>query len=57
MLRTAPDVDKSVRDPLKLQFTKLKAEIHRQLVEGLDLTRIHKVKPERLRRDVRFCAA
>jgi pilus assembly protein CpaF len=57
MLRTAaPDNDKAVRNPLKLQFTKLKAEIHRQLVEGLDLTRIHKVKPDRLRRDVRNLA-
>ena len=56
MLRTAPENDKAVRDPLKLHFTKLKAEIHRQLVEGLDLTRIHKVKPERLRRDVRNLA-
>ena len=56
MLRTAPENEKAVRDPLKLQFTKLKAEIHRQLVEGLDLTRIHKVKPERLRRDVRNLA-
>src|SRR5438552_7756481 len=56
MLRTAPDTDKAVRDPLKLQFQKLKAEIHRQLVEGLDLTRIHKVKPDRLRRDVRNLA-
>jgi pilus assembly protein CpaF len=56
MLRTAPDNDKAVRDPLKLHFTKLKAEIHRQLVEGLDLTRIHKVKPDRLRRDVRNLA-
>jgi pilus assembly protein CpaF len=56
MLRTAPDNDKAVRDPLRLHFQKLKAEIHRQLVEGLDLTRIHKVKPERLRRDVRNLA-
>jgi pilus assembly protein CpaF len=56
MLRTAPEHEKAVRDPLKLQFQKLKAEIHRQLVENLDLSRVHKVKPERLRRDVRSLA-
>jgi pilus assembly protein CpaF len=56
MLRTAPENEKAVRDPLKLQFQKLKAEIHRQLVENLDLSRVHKVKPERLRRDVRSLA-
>jgi pilus assembly protein CpaF len=57
MLRTvSPDNEKVVKNPLKLQFQKLKAEIHRQLVEGLDLSKIHKVKPERLRRDVRNLA-
>src|SRR5437868_7743886 len=39
-----------------LRLQKLKAEIHRQLVEGLDLSRLNRVKPERLRREVREMA-
>src|SRR5215470_10494984 len=39
-----------------LRLQKLKAEIHRQLVEGLDLSRLNRVKPERLRREVRELA-
>jgi pilus assembly protein CpaF len=41
---------------LNLRLQKLKAEIHRQLVEGLDLSRLHRIKPERLRREVREMA-
>jgi pilus assembly protein CpaF len=37
---------------LAVRLQKLKAEIHRQLVEGLDISRITRVKPERLRREV-----
>jgi pilus assembly protein CpaF len=56
MLRTAPDAAKPVNNPLALRLQKLKAEIHRQLVEGLDLSRIHRVKPERLRKEVHALA-
>jgi pilus assembly protein CpaF len=38
------------------RFQKLKAEIHRQLVELLDISRLEKMKPERLRREVRALA-
>ncbi len=41
---------------LAVRLQKLKAEIHRQLVEGLDISRIHRIKPERLRREVRSLA-
>src|SRR6059058_3250558 len=39
-----------------LRLQKLKAEIHRQLVEGLDLSKLHRIRPERLRREVREMA-
>src|SRR5947207_367808 len=39
-----------------VRFQKLKSEIHKQLVEGLDISRLHLVKQERLRRDVRQLA-
>jgi pilus assembly protein CpaF len=38
------------------RFQKLKADIHRQLVESLDISRLEKMKPERLRREVRGLA-
>jgi pilus assembly protein CpaF len=57
MLRTAPDRDSNNKVmPLNQRLQKLKAEIHRQLVEGLDISRLHRVKPERLRREVRLLA-
>jgi len=37
-------------------FQKIKAEIHRRLVELLDISRLEKIKPERLRREVRALA-
>src|SRR6266446_2120784 len=37
-------------------FQKVKAEIHRRLVEMLDISRLEKIKPERLRREVRTLA-
>src|SRR5262245_56431397 len=37
---------------LAQRLQKLKADIHRQLVEGLDLSRLNNIKPERLRREV-----
>src|SRR5437588_8509292 len=38
------------------RFQKLKGEIHRQLVELLDISRLEKMKPDRLRREVRALA-
>jgi pilus assembly protein CpaF len=43
--------------PFALRFQKLKADIHRQLVEMLDLTQLGNWKPDRLRREVRNLAA
>jgi pilus assembly protein CpaF len=37
-------------------FQKVKAEIHRRLVEMLDISRLEKIKPDRLRREVRALA-
>ncbi len=56
MIRTVPPDERPVKDPLELKFQKLKAEIHRQLVEGLDISRIARIKPERLRHEVRKLA-
>src|SRR5262245_10770578 len=55
MIRTPPPEEKSVKS-FALRFQKLKADIHRQLVEGLDLTRLNRINPERLRREVREIA-
>jgi pilus assembly protein CpaF len=41
---------------LAQSLSKLKAEIHRQIVEALDISRINLVKPEKLRREVRALA-
>ncbi len=38
------------------RFQKVKADIHRQLVESLDISRLEAMKPERLRREVRALA-
>ena len=51
-----PLENKTVKDNLALRFQKLKSEIHRQLVEGLDISRLNQMKPERLRRAVRELA-
>ena len=56
MARTATDNREPSKSDLAVRFQKLKAEIHRQLVEGLDLSRLHLLKPERLRREVRELA-
>jgi pilus assembly protein CpaF len=42
--------------PFNLRFQKLKAEMHRQLIEILDISAINTWKPERLRREVRNLA-
>jgi pilus assembly protein CpaF len=44
------------RAPFTLRFQKIKAEIHRQLVEMLDISRLGHWKPERLRAEVRTLA-
>lgn len=43
-------------ESLALRLQKLKAQVHRQLVEGLDLTRLAGIKPDRLRREVHTLA-
>jgi pilus assembly protein CpaF len=52
----APSEEQVARKKHNLRLQKLKAEIHKQLVEGLDLSRLHRVRPERLRREVREMA-
>src|SRR5438128_1960330 len=56
MVSAAATTNGSARNELALRFQRLKSEIHRQLIEGLDLSRLHVVKPERLRREVRELA-
>jgi pilus assembly protein CpaF len=56
MSRSGPESREPSRGDLAVRFQKLKAQIHRQLVEGLDLSRLHLLKPERLRREVRELA-
>ena len=52
----------SVTEPLvevfqpSRKYQKVKADIHRQIVEMLDISKLEKVKPDRLRRDVRTLA-
>jgi pilus assembly protein CpaF len=50
------DTGSTTRTDLAVRFQKLKAQIHRQLVEGLDLSRLHLLKPDHLRREVRSLA-
>src|SRR3954463_2798645 len=38
------------------RFQRLKSDIHRRIVEMLDISKLEKVRPERLRRDVRTLA-
>jgi pilus assembly protein CpaF len=56
MIRATADTERNGKRNLALQFQKLKADIHRQLVENLDISRLHRIKPERLRREVRELA-
>jgi pilus assembly protein CpaF len=51
-----PAVSPVIKAPHNLRLQKIKTEIHRQLIEGLDITNLHKIKPERLRREVRQLA-
>jgi pilus assembly protein CpaF len=45
-----------VTAPFEQRFQKLKADIHRQIVEMLDISKLSRGKPERLRREVRNLA-
>jgi pilus assembly protein CpaF len=56
MLRTTPERDGNKPISVAQRLQKLKAEIHRQLVEALDISRLNRVKPEKLRREVRALA-
>src|SRR5262249_4461596 len=56
MIRATADTERNGKRNLALQFQKLKADIHRQLVESLDISRLHRIKPDRLRREVRDLA-
>src|SRR4029078_11899850 len=38
------------------RFQQLKSDIHKQLVEMLDISKLERLKPERLRREVRALA-
>src|SRR5271156_2084981 len=57
MSRMATSAKESAKSEQAIRFQKIKAQIHRQLVEGLDLSRLHQLKPERLRREVRELAS
>jgi pilus assembly protein CpaF len=52
----ATQPEQEYKNQLALKFQKLKAEIHRQLIEALDLSRLNRIKPDRLRREVRALA-
>jgi pilus assembly protein CpaF len=52
----APEQSPNPSPSFALRFQKLKADIHRQLVEMLDITKLGHWKPERLRREVRSLA-
>src|SRR5687767_14038773 len=53
----APRQDVPADDPFAQRFQRLKADIHGQLVEMLDVSKLGHWKPERLRREVRGLAA
>src|SRR2546423_9948947 len=56
MIRTSLDAERKPKNSLALQFQKLKTEILRQLIEGLDISSLNRIKPDRLRREVRALA-
>ena len=45
-------VERVSPSPQAIRFQKLKTDIHRQLIEGLDMSTLNRIKPERLRREV-----
>ena len=48
--------ERALPNPQAIRFQKLKTDIHRQLIEGLDMSTLNRIKPERLRREVRQLA-
>src|SRR5438270_11020388 len=54
MIQSVPEAPS--RNGFALRCQKMKADIHRQLVEGLDLSRLQHINPERLRREIREMA-
>jgi pilus assembly protein CpaF len=50
--------DKAARERSEFaqEFQRLKGEIHQQLVEMIDISRLEQIKPERLRKEVRVLA-
>jgi pilus assembly protein CpaF len=48
--------ERALPNPQAIRFQKLKTDIHRQLIEGLDMSALNRIKPERLRREVRQLA-
>jgi pilus assembly protein CpaF len=57
MMATASENTPSQATPFALRFQKLKADIHRQLVEMIDISQLGNWKQDRLRREVRNLAA
>ena len=55
-MTTPSDAPPNPATPFALRFQKLKADIHRQLIEMLDISKLGHWKPERLRREVRSLA-
>jgi pilus assembly protein CpaF len=56
-MKTAPEKPGTPAPaPFNRRFQKIKAEVHRQLIEMLDISRLSHWKPERLRREVRTLA-
>ena len=51
--RTSPE---PAAVPFAQRFQKIKADIHKQVVESVDLSKIGRYKPERLRREIRTLA-
>jgi pilus assembly protein CpaF len=56
MIRALFEKPKDPPESLAVRLEKLKADLHRQLVEGLDLTRLAGMEPARLRREVHALA-
>jgi pilus assembly protein CpaF len=48
--------ERAAPNPQAIRFQKLKTDIHRQLIEGLEMTSLNRIKPDRLRREVRQLA-
>jgi pilus assembly protein CpaF len=56
MFSTSKSSGAGSASPFAQRFQKLKFDIHRQLVEMIDLNKLEQVKPERLRHEIRVVA-